>query len=68
MLDPHDYTIEVCIICGCQLNRGTRAGRCVNEEHWSAGGMVVRVQARPIEDQDIVTRRYYERAIPQERR
>lgn len=52
MRDHHDYTIEVCIVCGCQLSRGTRAGRCIDQSHWSGGGMVVRVTPRPLEEQD----------------
>jgi hypothetical protein len=57
--DPHDYTIEVCIRCGCQLSRGTPAGRCINRDHWGDGGMVVRVEPREADVQDLVTRRYY---------
>lgn len=52
MRDPYDFTIEVCQVCGAQLNRSGN-GRCpVAPEHWSAGGMVVRVLARPDADQD----------------
>lgn len=57
---PHDYTIEVCIRCGAQLDRSGN-GRCpVDRAHWSAGGMVVRVIARQLDDQDdrIAWRRY----------
>lgn len=48
--DPLDWIIEVCRVCGCQLGPGigsrTRTGRCVDEDHHSVGGVVVRVQAR----------------------
>jgi hypothetical protein len=61
--DPHDYTIEVCIECGAQLNRGGN-GRCpVAPEHWSRGGMVVRVVARPDEEQDVIYQRH-SRVVP----
>lgn len=57
---PLDWYIEVCAICGCQLGPGigarTRSGRCVTESHRSAGGIVVRVGARPLDQQDVVTR------------
>jgi hypothetical protein len=59
MRDPLDYTIEVCIRCGCQLSRSTIAGRCVNRDHWSDGGVVVRVQPRPVAEQDTIAKRYY---------
>lgn len=49
--DPRDYTIEVCIRCGCQLSRDTPAGRCVNRDHWSAGSMEVKVIPLPLIDQ-----------------
>lgn len=52
MREPHDYTIEVCADCGAQLDR-YRNGRCpVSEAHWRTGGMVVRVIARPLDEQD----------------
>lgn len=63
--DPLDWYIEVCAVCGCQLGPGigsrTRTGRCVVEEHRSVGGTVVRVVARPDEEQDAVTRSYFKR-------
>lgn len=63
--DPHDYTIEVCIECGAQLDRYGN-GRCpVTESHWSRGGMVMRVVARPDVQQDVVYQRHA-RAVPSE--
>lgn len=63
--DPLDWYIEICAVCGCQLGPGvgsrTRSGRCVVQEHRRVGGTVVRVQARPISDQEGVTRKYMER-------
>lgn len=58
--DIHDYTIEVCAICGCQLGRGTRAGRCENRDHWYTGGMVVHVIALPLSEQkESMTKRHW---------
>jgi hypothetical protein len=60
--DPLDWYIEVCVVCGCQLGPGigsrTSTGRCVVEAHRSRGGMVVRVQAKPITEQESVSQRY----------
>lgn len=44
-----DYTIEVCAICGCGLSMGIgpRSGRCINPEHHSYGGVVLRVRPLP---------------------
>lgn len=68
MRDHRDYTIEVCIICGCQLSRATRAGRCIDPKHWSQGGMVVRVAPRPLAEQDDrSTQMHYARALTVER-
>lgn len=51
-LDAHDYTIEVCQDCGAQLDRYGN-GRCpVDQSHWSSGGMIVHVLARPDSEQD----------------
>jgi hypothetical protein len=54
--DPLDWYIEICAICGCQLGPGvgtrTNTGRCIHPEHHSTGGIVVRVLARPISEQD----------------
>lgn len=63
MRDVRDYTIEVCVICGVQLSRGTRAGRCTNQDHWSTGGMVVRVTPRPLEEQDERTTQRHWKAL-----
>lgn len=60
--DPLDWYIEVCAICGCQLGPGigsrTGTGRCVVLAHRKAGGIVVRVQSRPISEQTAVTQSY----------
>lgn len=59
--DPYDYTLEVCRVCGAQLDR-VRNGRCpVDRAHWSAGGMVTRVLARPDSEQD---RHYKPSVVP----
>jgi hypothetical protein len=53
--DPLDWYIEVCGVCGCQLGPGigtrTRTGRCIYESHRSTGGIVVRVSAKPLSEQ-----------------
>lgn len=63
--DPLDWYIEICAVCGCQLGPGigsrTRTGRCVVNAHRSIGGTVVRVQARPISEQDSTTIGYMKR-------
>jgi hypothetical protein len=57
--DAHDFTIECCAVCGAQLDRSGN-GRCpVSRDHWSVGGMVVRVVPRPDDEQD----RYYRRGV-----
>lgn len=64
MRDHWDYTIEVCIECGCQLSRNTGpTGRCVNRDHWSSGGMVVRVTPRPLTEQDERSTQRYWKAV-----
>lgn len=66
-MDHHDYTVEVCIECGAQLDRSGN-GRCpVDRSHWSRGGMVVRVVARPPMQQDRTTARHWS-VIPDEAR
>lgn len=61
---PHDYTIEVCVRCGAQLDRSGN-GRCpVDRRHWEGGGIILRLVARPVDEQDDITARYYERVIP----
>jgi hypothetical protein len=60
MLDPYDYAIEVCTICGAQLDRIHGTGpslRCVTDDHSRHGAMVVHVLARPDEQQDPFFRR-----------
>lgn len=58
---PHEWIIEVCAVCGCQLGPGigsrTRTGRCVVEAHRSAGGVVVHVQALPDGMQELTSLR-----------
>jgi hypothetical protein len=64
-VDPLDWYIEICAICGCQLGPGvgsrTRTGRCVVEEHRSTGGIVVRVQALPLSEQQSTSVSYMKR-------
>ncbi len=57
--DPYDYTLEVCAVCGAQLDR-TGNGRCpVDRSHWRVGGMIVRVVPRADDEQDdSATRRH----------
>lgn len=59
---PLEWYIEICAVCGCQLGPGvgsrTRSGRCVVESHRSRGGIVVLVQALPLEQQEEISRRY----------
>lgn len=54
--DPLDWYIEVCAVCGCQLGPGigarTRTGRCIFEEHRQSGGVLVRVSAKPLSEQE----------------
>lgn len=62
---PHDYTIECCMECGAQLDRSGN-GRCpVSRAHWSRGGFVVRVQPRPVTEQEDEAR-FYWRALPEQ--
>lgn len=60
--DPHDWYIEVCAVCGCQLGPGigsrTNTGRCVVDSHRSTGGIIVRVAAKPISEQPRSSTRY----------
>lgn len=49
---PYDYTLEVCVACGAQLGRSGN-GRCpLDREHWSRGGIIVRMIPRPDDEQD----------------
>lgn len=63
--DPLDWYIEICAICGCQLGPGvgsrTQTGRCVVQEHRSTGGIVVRVQALPLSEQQDISISYMKR-------
>lgn len=68
VFDPHDYVIEVCVICGGQLNRGTVTGRCTNRDHQKHGGMVVRVIPRPLEEQPQPATKRNWLAIPENQR
>lgn len=63
--DLLDWYIEICAICGCQLGPGigsrTRSGRCVVQEHRNTGGIVVRVQALPLSEQEHASINYMKR-------
>ena len=52
--DPRDYAIEVCSVCGAQLDGAHGAAntlRCAVREHGRHGAMIVRVVARPDAEQ-----------------
>jgi len=60
--DPLDWYVEICAVCGCQLGPGvgsrTSSGRCVVEGHRNIGGIVVRVQALLLSEQENITVQY----------
>lgn len=61
---PWDYTVEVCAVCGSLASRGHGAAdtnRCAVDSHRGAGCIVVRVVARPDDQQG--TLGYWKRGV-----
>lgn len=63
VFEPLDYAIEVCRICGAQLDRAHGAAdtlRCAVREHGPSGAMLVRVSPLPDDEQ---THRSYKTGV-----